>query len=517
LCADLNRRTPALEVRGLSRRFGPIQALDSLNLAVYPAEVHALVGENGAGKSTLINLLAGTLQPDGGQILVNGREVKFRSAHAAASAGLAAVFQELSLVGSLSVAENIFANRQPVNAFNFIRQGELLRQTRTLLRTFEVNLHPEALVDELSVAERQVVEILKALAANPHILLLDEPTSSLTHREMEILFSLIRRLREEGKAVIYISHHLPEVLALADQVTILRDGKLVATKPRSEVDEPELVRLMVGRPLQDIYGRPGVIDRKSPPRLQVAGLSRRGGFADVALEIWPGEIVGLAGLVGAGRTELGRALFGAEPPTGGRVNLDGRVIHPCSPREAIECGIAYVTEDRKSQGLFLRHTIRDNLVAPRLERFSSPLGFLHDDRIDLYAEECRHRSQIIAPDIHQLVGRLSGGNQQKALLSAWVGIEPRLLIADEPTRGVDVGARLEIYRQLRELAARGTALLVISSDLQEILGIADRILVMRAGRIVASFDHDQATEQNVIAAALGAVAINPAPPSNAAL
>jgi len=495
---------PALQVLDLSKRFGSVQALEGVSLDVQAGEVHALVGENGAGKSTLINLLVGTLRPAGGKILVGGREVRFRNAREAAAAGIAAVFQELSVVGSLSVAENIFANRQPVNGLGFVRQGELLRRTAELVRSFNVVLAPETLVEQLSVAERQVVEILKCLAAKPRVLLFDEPTSSLTQREKETLFALIRRLREQGHGIVYISHHLPEVLELADRITVLRDGRHVATKLRNEVTEAELVRLMVGRELQDIYGRPGEVGRTPPPRLQVQALSRSGAFAEVSFDLWPGEIVGVAGLVGAGRTEVGRALFGAEPAQRGTVFLDGQPVAPRTPNDATRLGIAYVSEDRKTQGLFLRHSVRDNLAAPRLERFASRSGFLRDDRIDDYAATCRARSNIVTPDVHQPVGRLSGGNQQKVLLAAWIGLEPRVLIADEPTRGVDVGARLEIYTQLRALAARGVAVLLISSDLQEILGLSDRILVMRAGCLVAQLAREEATEEQIIAAALGA-------------
>ena len=496
----------ALQLIGISKRFGAIQALDAVDLDVRTGEVHALVGENGAGKSTLINIVAGTIQPDAGRIVLAGRDARFRTRHESAKAGIAAVFQELSLVGSLSVAENIFANRQPVNRFHFIRREELRRRTQEILRVFQSALDPEAPVERLSVAERQVVEILKALSANPCVLLFDEPTSSLTQRETEVLFSLIRRLRDERLGIIYVSHHLPEVLELADRVTVLRDGKHVATKPRSETPERELIRLMVGRELTDIYGEPAGVSRDGVPRLRVEGISRPGAFENIRFEIWPGEIVGIAGLIGAGRTEVGRALFGAEPAHDGQILVDGQSVWPRTPREAMRAGIAYVTEDRKSQGLYLRHSISDNLVAPRLERFSTRAGFMRDSAIRGYAERRRQQFRIVTPSLRQLAGRLSGGNQQKVLLATWVGIEPRALIADEPTRGVDVGARTEIYGYLRDLAKNGTAILLISSDLQEILGMSDRILVMRAGRIAARFDRDEATEEGIIAAALGAAA-----------
>jgi ABC-type sugar transport system ATPase subunit len=498
----------ALEAIGLSKRFGNLQALSDVSLAVRAGEVHALVGENGAGKSTLINLLVGTLQPDGGRIVVGGREMRFRNAREAAGAGIGAVFQELSVVGSLSVAENVFANRQPVGRLNFIRRRELRQRTAQLLRTFDIAIEPDTPVGQLSLAQRQVVEILKCLAANPCVLLLDEPTSSLTQREKEALFSLIGRLREQKHAIIYISHHLAEVMELADRVTVLRDGRHVATRLRSEVSESELVKLMVGRELQDIYGQRHGLDRTGPPRLKVKGLSRPGVFTDVSFELWPGEIVGLAGLVGAGRTEVARALCGAEPASRGQYLVDGFPVRPRSPGEAIKAGMAYVTEDRKTQGLFLRQSVRDNLAAPRLDRFVARLGFMRDVWIDEYAAACLQRSNVEAAGVYEIASRLSGGNQQKLLMAAWIGLEPRLLIVDEPTRGVDIGARVEIYARLRELTARGTAVLMISSDLQEILGLSDRVLVMRAGRIVAQFEGEEATEERIIASALGSARAN---------
>ncbi|MCX8037497.1 MAG: sugar ABC transporter ATP-binding protein [Candidatus Sumerlaeia bacterium] len=547
----VNASHPVLRLAGICKRFGAVLALDGVDLDVNAGEVHALVGENGAGKSTLIHIVAGTLPPDSGEIFLAHRashadrmpsadsvshsplqtgqsehadkepaqlrRVHFRNGHEALCAGVAAVFQELSLVGTLSVAENIFANRQPVNRWNFIRRGDLRRQTQALLDLFEIGIGPDTAVEHLSVAGRQVVEILKALSSRPRLVLFDEPTSSLTQRETQTLFSLIRRLRSEGTAIIYVSHHLPEVLELADRVTVLRDGRRVATLPRREVTERDLIRLMVGRELRDIYGEPHRVEEKQtaePPRLRVRGLGRRGAFSDVAFDLRPGEIVGMAGLVGAGRTEVGRALFGLAPATEGEIWLDGRRIRPRSAGEAMDAGIAYVTEDRKALGLYLRHSVRDNLAAPWVSRaractargFSTAAGLLRDRRLDDYAETSRQRFRIVTPDVHQTVGNLSGGNQQKVLLAAWIGIEPRVLIADEPTRGVDVGARGEIYGYLRELAQKGTAILLISSDLQEILGMSDRVLVMRAGRIVETFDRAQATEEGIIAAALGASA-----------
>ncbi len=496
----------ALEVTGISKRFGAVEALCGVDITIRAGEVHALVGENGAGKSTLINILAGTMPPDAGTIALAGQTLRFRNSHDALTAGIAAVFQELSLVGTLSVAENIFANRQPVNRLNLIRGRELRDRTRQALRAFDVVIDPDVPVERLSPAERQVVEIVKAASANPCVMLLDEPTSSLTHGEKQRLFRLVRHLRSQGVAIVYISHHLPEVLELADRVTVLRDGRHVATRDVHGLTEDDLVTLMVGRELRDIYGRRSAIADDTPVCLRVEGLTRRGAFEDVSLQVRRGEIVGLAGLVGAGRTDLGRAIFGAEPADSGSIQIDGRPVHITTPTEAMRAGIAYVSEDRKELGLYLRHTVRENLAAPRLERFCTTWGAVRDGRIDEYARKSCKRFGVVTPDVHQIVGRLSGGNQQKVLLATWMGIQPKVLIADEPTRGVDVGARSEIYAHLRRLAAGGAGVVLISSDLQEILGMSDRVLVMRAGRIAAGFDRADATEEAIIAAALGTAA-----------
>jgi len=319
-----------------------------------------------------------------------------------------------------------------------------------------------------------------------------------------VLFGVIRELQANGVSIIYISHKLDELLQIGDYVTVLRDGRHVETRSADQVTENDLIRLMVGRELRDIYGRRGAVRLEGAARLRVEGLSRPGAFENVDLEVRSGEIVGVAGLVGAGRTELGRALFGAEPHTSGHLLIDGEPVQLRTPADAMRAGVAYVSEDRKEQGLYLPHSVRDNLAAPRLERFSTGWGWIRDGMIDDYARRARDRFGVVTPDVHQLVDRLSGGNQQKVLLAAWIGIEPRVLIADEPTRGVDVGARTEIYGHLRDLAANGAAVLLISSDLQEILGMSDRIVVMRSGRIVARFGRDEATEQAIITAALGA-------------
>jgi ABC-type sugar transport system ATPase subunit len=489
-----------LRLRDITKTFPGVRALDRVNFDLRRGEVHALVGENGAGKSTLMHIVGGIYRPDSGEILVGGRPVRLRSAHDAALQGISVVYQELSLAPNLSVAENIFANRQPVRAGNLIDWDALESRSRELLHRFSLDLSPRTLVKHLSVAQQQVIEILKAMSYRPRVLVLDEPTSSLTALNTQLLFRNMDQLKAGGTSIIYISHHLGEIFQVADRVTVLRDGRYVETLPAAGLTEDAIVKRMVGRTLGNIYG-----ERESgigPEYFRVVGASG-GRFRGVSLALRRGEILGIAGLVGAGRTELARGLFGAERLAAGSVTLDGRLLHVRSPSHAIAAGIGYLTEDRKDQGLFLRMTVRDNCIAPSLARFAGRLGMMDERRASAFAEAGRTRFGIVTPSIGQAVRNLSGGNQQKVLLAMWMGIAPKVLIADEPTRGVDVGAKSEIYRLLRQLAATGVGVILISSDLLEILGLADRILVMRQDRIAGEFARSEATEENVIACASG--------------
>ena len=481
-----------LETREIVKTFPGVRALDNVSFELRRGEVHALVGENGAGKSTLMHILGGVYPADSGRILMDGKEVRFADTRSAALHGISVVFQELSLSENLSIAENIYANRQPTMFGGFVDWDELYSQAGGILNLFKWDIEPETPVGELSTAEQQVVEILKAVAREPRVLILDEPTSSLTAVEIELLFTNIRRLRDQGLSIIYISHHLSEVFEIADRVTVLRDGKLVETCRVKDVTEEDLVKKMVGRELADMYGT----------RTFLAGQERfRLESRDISLSVRAGEIVGIAGLAGAGRTELGRAIFGSEP-LAGKVFLDGKPISIRSPEDAIANRIAYMTEDRKDDGLFLDMTIRENTAAPSLREFGR-LGMMNERAVTTFAEEFCERFNIVTPSAWQTVGLLSGGNQQKVLLSMWIGIRPLLLIADEPTRGVDVGAKSEIYHLLRKLASEGVAIILISSDLPEILGMSDRILVMRSGRLAGEFAANEATEERVIACASG--------------
>ncbi|HUW18173.1 MAG TPA: sugar ABC transporter ATP-binding protein [Sedimentisphaerales bacterium] len=488
-----------LEARSIVKTFPGVRALDRVDFELKRSEIHALVGENGAGKSTLIHILAGVHQPDSGQIRLDGSAVSFPDPHSAAAAGIAVVFQELSLVPGLSVAENIFAHRQPAGRLNLIDRKRLYEDTEKILRLFELKIDPRRQLGNLSTDEQQVMEILKAVSQNPGVLILDEPTSSLAGAQVKRLFGILKDLKAHGLSVIYISHHLPEVFEVADRITVLRDGKHVDTCLVEDVTEQDLVRKMVGREIVDMYGR----RTKQPGRecFRVESAARGHDFRDITFSVRFGEIVGIAGLSGAGRTELARGIFGVEPFETGRMFLNNQPVEIRSPWQAINSRIGYLTEDRKEQGLFLEMTVRENCVAPSLRCFVNRLGLMDEKAITDFAEVNRARLSIVTPSVKQQVGNLSGGNQQKVLLSMWMGIQPLLLIVDEPTRGVDVGAKSEIYRLLRELAAQGVGIIMISSDLPEILGLSDRILVIRNGRLVGEFTAETATEENVIACA----------------
>jgi ABC-type sugar transport system ATPase subunit len=493
-----------LEARGIVKTFPGVRALSGVDLKVKSGEVHAIVGENGAGKSTLMLVLGGVYKPDAGEIFIDGQRVQFDSAHDANQKGIGVVYQELSLAQNLTVAENIFTNRQPVGALNMINRRLLNKQAEAMLALANTGaIKADMLVKELSVANQQVVEILKAMSFNPKVLILDEPTSSLTEVEVKQLFKNIRTLKAEGVAVIYISHHLQELFEIADRVTILRDGEYVCSEPIANVDEEFLITKMVGRKIENIYGKRQSAEKIGEKLFEVRQLTRRGVFENISFHIDAGEIVGFAGLVGAGRTEVGRAIFGAECADSGAIILDGKELDIRDTSDAIAAYIGYMSEDRKAQGLFLNFAIAANLISNRLGDFTSN-GFISERSVSGNAEASVKNYRIVTPSINQVVANLSGGNQQKVLLSMWFGIKPRLLIVDEPTRGVDVGARSEIYELLRKLAKTGIAIMMISSDLPEILGVSDRIIVMKDGKIAGELSAAEAAEDSVIALAAGA-------------
>jgi len=497
-----------LELEGITKEFPNIKALDGVNFNLRRGEVHAICGENGAGKSTLIKVLGGVYIPEKGKIFIDGKQENFQNPLDAQKAGIGIVHQELSLVSNLSVAENVFANRQPVNKLGLIKTKQLYADTEKILRLFfdedDKTVTPDMIVEDLSVANRQVVEIMKSLALNPKILVLDEPTSSLTTLEREKLFVNINKLKALGIGCIYISHHLNEVFEIADRVTVLRDGQYVITKDVKDVTEDQLVTYMVGREITDIYGERAPEDKIGEEYFEVKDLYVREMFNNVSFKLRKGEILGISGLVGAGRSEMGMSVFGAIKLNRGEVWLDGKKLDIRSPHDAIKNKIGYMTEDRKEMGLFLEMMIKDNVIAADTYSYSNnALRFIDENLVRKNSDEAVEEFDIATPSITQKVGNLSGGNQQKVLLSMWYGIKPEVLIVDEPTRGVDVGAKSDIYDHLRSLARTGVGIIVISSDLMEILGISDRILVMRGGYLVGELQHDEATEEKVIAIASG--------------
>jgi rhamnose transport system ATP-binding protein len=492
---------PVLRMNGIQKRFGPVHALKGVDLDVHAGEVLALCGENGAGKSTLMHILAGVHQPDVGTLEIAGSTAPIEGEADAQARGIGIVFQERSLFGPLSLAENIFAGRHPINPFGWIDWGRLQQDTQRLLETVGLDVHPMTPLELLTPAQQQMIEIAKALSLDAQILVFDEPTAALTHAETETLFRLIQQLRAEGRAIIYISHRMEEIFLLATRVTVLKDGLGQGTFPVAEMTHERLASLMVGRHL-DLYQRHRSTRARGEVVLEVNHLCdpeerrrTRPYLRDVSLKVHAGEILALAGLAGAGRSETAMAIFGARELGGGTLKLEGKLLHLSCPADAIAAGIGFVTEDRKDLGLFLDRSIADNVAAASLDRFGSfKLDFA---RMAEAAESAAERLRIGAGTIDAAVVTLSGGNQQKVVIAKWLLRKPRLLIVDEPTRGIDVGAKAEVHRLLRALADDGTAVLVISSDLPEVLALADRVSVIRDGSVVGELGGD-CTEEDVI-------------------
>ena len=499
---------PRLSLLGVSKSFPGVQALADVSLELAAGEIHALVGENGAGKSTLMKIIAGVETPDEGTLTLDGQALDALDERAAVAAGIGMVHQERSLVPTLSVAENVFAGRQPLRRSRLgIDWREMRARTRALLDQLESDIDPAAAVATLSPAEQQMVEIAKALSYDLRVLILDEPTAALSLAETRYLFDVTRQLAAGGTSVIYISHRLAEVFELSDSVTVLKDGRRTGGGPTSEFTEAELIRLMVGRELTlERAVRHHEHDAGGEPVLQVSGLVAPPKVVDASLTVHAGEIVCLAGLIGAGRTELCEAIFGARRRTAGTIELNGRPHAPRSPADARAAGIGMVPEDRKDSGLFLNMSIADNVAAANLGAVS-PRGVVRRADVRALAETYVERLRIATPHVDQPVMNLSGGNQQKVLLAKWLANRPKLLLVDEPTRGVDVGARSDIYAVLRELADTGIALLVVSSDLPEVLTLADRVVVMAEGRVTGEVAGDDADEETILRlASPGAIA-----------
>jgi ribose transport system ATP-binding protein len=492
-------RQPVLSVSAVTRDFGAVRALEGVSLDFLPGEVHGLVGENGAGKSTLMRILAGVDQPTGGRVLHRGRPARLSSPADANRLGITMVHQELNLVDELSAADNIFLGREPMR-LGLMDRASMESRAGELLRRVGSDVSPRDKVGRLSVARRQMVEIAKALSFDARVLILDEPTAVLARRDVRRLLDLVRRLRNEGVTVVYISHLLDEVIALCDRISVLRDGKLVRTLASADgLTEGALASMMVGRQMADHFPpRPAV---SSEVVLSVRNL-RAGRWAqDVSFDVRRGEILGLAGLVGAGRTETAEALMGLRRRDGGQVRLLGRPIRPAHPRDAVDAGMAYLSEDRRGRGLVIGRPIRENLTLAALRNYTR--GLIWPGRERTAAAELIARLGIKVGSMDDDIRTLSGGNQQKVALAKWLPCRPAALLLDEPTRGVDIGAKEELYRLIRDLASGGLACVMISSELNELLGMAHRIAVMRAGRVSAVLEGSEMTEENVMLAAAG--------------
>jgi ribose transport system ATP-binding protein len=491
-----------LRIEGIRKTFPGVVALDSVDFDLRRGEVHVLLGENGAGKSTLIKMLSGAYTPDSGRITVGGEEVRVHGAQDAEKLGIATIYQEFNLVPDLTVAENIFLGRQP-RRFGLIDRKKMESDAEALLARVGVNVSPRARVRELGIARLQMVEIAKALSLDARVLIMDEPTAVLTSEEVEKLFAIVRALREDGVGIVFITHHLEEIAALGDRVTVIRDGRSVGQVPAS-TPEDELVRLMVGRSIEQQYPRERP-ESAGGALLKVEGLTRDGVFHDVSFEVRAGEVVGIAGLVGAGRTEVVRAVFGADPYDKGSVEVAGARLPRHDVNAAMAAGVGLVPEDRKGQGLVLDQSVEENLGLVTM-RSASHAGFVDLRGQHTAAARIAEQLGVRMAGLGQHVRTLSGGNQQKVVIGKWLLADIRVLILDEPTRGIDVGAKVEIYQLVNELTAAGHAVLMISSDLPEVLGMSDRVLVMAQGRLAGELSAEDATQDSVMALAVSSPA-----------
>ena len=494
---------PALEMKGISKRFPGVVALDGVDLEVYPGEIVALAGENGAGKSTLMKILGGVYQPDAGRLRIGGQEVIIHSVSDAIGRGIGFIHQELNVLDNLDVAANVFLGREPVwgGPLGLVDRPKLYAQAEAYLRRLGLEVPGRTPLGELSLAQRQMVEIAKALSLDARILIMDEPTSSLTLTETARLLEVVKELRAQGVSVIYISHRLGEIQDLADRVVVLRDGHNAGAIGREEISHDRIVRLMVGRDLDHFFAHPTATGK--PRAFEVRDLrTRRYPAQTVSFEVGRGEILGIAGLVGAGRSEVAETIFGVEPALGGTVILEGRTVTIRSPRDAIAHGIYLIPEDRRRTGLILDLAVRENITLPALSRYATA-GLLDRGAERRAAEEMCLRLNVKAPSVEALAGNLSGGNQQKVVLAKWLSLDPKVLIFDEPTRGIDVGAKAEIYQLMRHLAESGVAIIMISSDMEEVLGESDRVAVMHEGAVAGVLDREHCSEEAIMRLAVG--------------
>ncbi len=491
--------TYILELQGIEKSFPGVKALNNVHLQLREGSVHALLGENGAGKSTLMKILSGIYSLEKGTILLHGKPVVFSNTRESQQSGIAIIHQELNLCWNLTVAENVLLGHEDVGKFNFYKKKENIERVAHILKNLGVDhIDPKAKVSDLSIAHQQMVEIAKAISIDAKILIMDEPTSSLTEKEEVILFQMIKKLQSQGVSIIYISHKLDEIFQICDEVTILRDGEWIITLPIAEVDKKCIVEHMVGRPLNMFYPEQKSQCQGNSVRLQVKDYHKEGVIDHINFDIRSGEILGVSGLVGAGRSEMAKTIFGVWPKDSGTLYIDGKEVTIHTPKDAIDAGIAFVSEDRKQEGLTLGLSVKDNMMSINLDMVKKWLGFVDTAKEQSLAEQGVANVDIKTPSIHTKVRALSGGNQQKVIIARWLMRHMKVLILDEPTRGIDVGAKKAIYDIMRSLTEQGIAIVMISSELPEILGMSDRIAVMKEGRILSLLHRSEASQERIM-------------------
>ena len=491
-----NSRVPILEMKGITKRFPGVLALDHVDLTVYPGQVLALVGENGAGKSTLMKVLSGVHQMDEGEILMEGKSVKIENPLASQLMGISIIYQELSVLDNMNIAENIFLGREKRSGRVFVDKKAMHAEARRLLDEVGLDVDTHTMAGELSTAQKQMIEVAKALSFNSKIIIMDEPTSSLTETETDILFGIIRKLREKGVAIVFISHKLAEIFAITDEVAILRDGVSAGRMVTAGCTENDIIKAMVGRDVDDLYPKQDAAI--GDVILEVKGLSTKGFLKDINFKLRTGEILGFAGLVGAGRSEVMRAVFGIDPKETGEIYIKGNKVDIKTPKDALQHGMGFVPEDRKLQGLVLGMSVGKNTTLAALKAVANKAGFINHKQEKDMADKFVKALEVKTPSNDQLVKNLSGGNQQKVVIAKWLANNPDILILDEPTRGIDVGAKKEIHQLMSDLANQGVAIIMISSELPEVLGMSDRVVVMHEGRIKGELDRAEADQVSIM-------------------
>jgi inositol transport system ATP-binding protein len=485
-----------LQVEGVRKEFPGVVALDDVSFRLKPGTVHALMGENGAGKSTLMKIIAGIYRPDTGSFHLRGKDIQLTSPLDALENGIAMIHQELNLMPFMTVAENIWIRREPTTTFGFVDHGELRRKTASLFEKLKIDIDPEIEVRDLSVASRQMVEIAKAVSYESDVLIMDEPTSALTEREVSHLFEIIRDLKAQGRGIVYITHKMNELFEIADEVSVFRDGRYIGTHSAKDVTRDDIIRMMVGREITQMFPKQEV--PIGDVRLSVRNLSLKGIFHDVSLDLRAGEILGVAGLVGSGRSNVAETIFGVTPATSGEIFISGQKVAIDRPSTAMKHGMAFLTEDRKETGCFLILDVLENMQIAILNQGFVKAGFVAEAEVAQKCDQMKDALRVKTPDMRERVENLSGGNQQKVLIGRWLLTHPRILILDEPTRGIDVGAKAEIHRLITRLAGEGVAVMMISSEMPEVLGMSDRIMIMHEGRVTGFLDRTEATQVKIM-------------------